>query len=122
KGLKPRYEEHHGVRYTDAAIEAAVELSARHISGAHLPDKAIDVIDEAGAKVRLMPPAQRPDEIRPALIEEVVAKIARIPTRSVSAQDKRKLADLETDLKRAIFGQDKAIEQLAMVIKLSRAG
>jgi ATP-dependent Clp protease ATP-binding subunit ClpA len=122
KGLKSRYEEHHDVKFTDPAIEAAVELSARHISGAHLPDKAIDVIDEAGAKVRLMPAADRPDAIRPPLIEEVVAKIARIPTRSVSTQDKRKLADLETDLKRLIFGQDKAIEQLAMVIKLSRAG
>jgi len=122
KGLKSRYEEHHNVKYTDAAIEAAVELSARHISGSHLPDKAIDVIDEAGAKVRLMKPADRPDEIRPNLIEEVVAKIARIPTRSVSTADKKKLADIETELKRLIFGQDKAIEQLATVIKLSRAG
>src|ERR1041385_1984432 len=122
KGLRKVYEEHHHVRYTDAAIEAAVELSARHISGSHLPDKAIDVIDEAGARVRLMPAEQRPDEIRPGLIEEVVAKIARIPTRSVSSTDKKKLADLETDLKRMIFGQDKAIEQLATVIKLSRAG
>jgi ATP-dependent Clp protease ATP-binding subunit ClpA len=122
KGLKPRYEEHHQVKYTDAALESAVELSARHISGAHLPDKAIDVIDEAGARVRLMPAEQRPEEIRPMLIEEVVAKIARIPTRSVSSTDKKKLADLETDLKRMIFGQEKAIEQLATVIKLSRAG
>ncbi|HTR55669.1 MAG TPA: ATP-dependent Clp protease ATP-binding subunit ClpA [Kofleriaceae bacterium] len=122
KGLKATYEKHHNVRYADASIEAAVELSSRHISGAHLPDKAIDVIDEAGAKVRLMQPEQRPDEIRPQLIEEVVAKIARIPTRSVSSQDKTKLANLEDDLKRLIFGQDKAIEQLATVIKLSRAG
>jgi ATP-dependent Clp protease ATP-binding subunit ClpA len=122
KGLKPRYEDHHQVKYTDAAIEAAVELSARHISGSHLPDKAIDVIDEAGARVRLMPAEQRPPEIRPGLIEEVVAKIARIPTRSVSSTDKKKLADLEGELKRTIFGQDKAIEQLATVIKLSRAG
>src|SRR6185436_587219 len=122
KGLRGRYEEHHSVKYTDAALESAVELSARHISGAHLPDKAIDVIDEAGARVRLMAPEQRPDEIRPPLIEEVVAKMARIPPRSVSTQDKKKLADLETDLKRMIFGQDKAIEQLATVIKLSRAG
>jgi ATP-dependent Clp protease ATP-binding subunit ClpA len=122
KGLKTRYEEHHEVKYTDPALEAAVELSARHISGAHLPDKAIDVIDEAGAKVRLMAPEARPDQIRPALIEEVVAKIARIPTRSVSTQDKTKLANLENELKRLIFGQDKAIEQLATVIKLSRAG
>jgi ATP-dependent Clp protease ATP-binding subunit ClpA len=122
KGLKPVYEEHHNVKYTDAAIESAVELSARHISGAHLPDKAIDVIDEAGARVRLMPADQRPDLIRPAQIEEVVAKIARIPTRSVNTADKKKLGDLEGDLKRQIFGQDKAIEQLATVIKLSRAG
>ncbi len=122
KGLKPRYEEHHNVKYTDAAISAAVELSARHISGSHLPDKAIDVIDEAGAKVRLMAPELRPDEIRPNLIEDVVAKIARIPTRSVSTQDKTKLANLEGELKRLIFGQDPAIEQLATVIKLSRAG
>src|SRR4051812_1854519 len=122
KGLKPRYEDHHQVKYTDAAIESAGELSARHISGSHLPDKAIDVIDEAGARVRLMPAEQRPDQIRPVLIEEVVAKIARIPTRSVSSTDKKKLADLDTELKRLIFGQDKAIEQLATVIKLSRAG
>jgi ATP-dependent Clp protease ATP-binding subunit ClpA len=122
KGLKSRYEEHHGVKYTDAAIESAVELSARHISGQQLPDKAIDVIDEAGAKVRLMAEADRPDEIRPSLIEEIVAKIARIPTKTVSAQDKKKLADIETELKRLIYGQDKAIEQLATVIKLSRAG
>ncbi len=122
KGLKTRYEDHHHVKYTDAAIEAAVELSARHISDSHLPDKAIDVIDEAGAKVRLMQPVDRPDEIRPALIEEVVAKIARIPTRSVSSADKTKLANIEVELKRQIYGQDKAIEQLATVIKLSRAG
>ncbi|MDX2088129.1 MAG: ATP-dependent Clp protease ATP-binding subunit ClpA [Kofleriaceae bacterium] len=122
KGLRSRYEEHHGVKFTDPAIEAAVELSARHISGSQLPDKAIDVIDEAGAKVRLMPAEERPTEIRPNLIEEVVAKIARIPTRSVSSDDKKKLSDLEGELKRLIYGQDQAIEQLATVIKLSRAG
>jgi ATP-dependent Clp protease ATP-binding subunit ClpA len=122
KGLRSRYEEHHGVKFTDPAIEAAVELSARHISGSQLPDKAIDVIDEAGAKVRLMPAEERPTEIRPNLIEEVVAKIARIPTRSVSSADKKKLSDLEGELKRLIYGQDQAIEQLSTVIKLSRAG
>jgi len=122
KGLRSRYEDHHNVKYSDPAIEAAVELSARHISDSHLPDKAIDVIDEAGARARLMPDDQRPDMIRPAQIEEIVAKIARIPTRSVSTQDKKKLADLDAELKRMIFGQDKAIEQLATVIKLSRAG
>ena len=122
KGLKPVYEEHHGVKFTDAAIEAAVELSSRHISGSHLPDKAIDVIDEAGARVRLMKPEDRPDEIRPEQIEEVVAKIARIPTRSVNTADKKKLAELDAELRRLIFGQDAAIDQLATVIKLSRAG
>ncbi|MDQ3370201.1 MAG: ATP-dependent Clp protease ATP-binding subunit ClpA [Myxococcota bacterium] len=122
KGLRSVYEEHHKVKYTDAAIESAVELSARHISGSQLPDKAIDVIDEAGARVRLMAPELRPDEIRPVHIEEVVAKIARIPTKSVSSADKKKLGDLEGDLKRVIFGQDAAIDQLATVIKLSRAG
>jgi ATP-dependent Clp protease ATP-binding subunit ClpA len=122
KGLRSRYEDHHNVKYTDAAVEAAVELSARHISDSHLPDKAIDVLDEAGARARLMPDDQRPDLIRPAQIEEIVAKMARIPTRSVSTQDKKKLAELDLDLKRLIFGQDKAIDQLATVIKLSRAG
>jgi ATP-dependent Clp protease ATP-binding subunit ClpA len=122
RGLRTRYEDHHKVKFTDAAITAAAELSARHISGSHLPDKAIDVMDEAGAKVRLMPAADRPEEIRPPLIEEVVAKIARIPARSVSGSDKTKLANMEEDLKRLIFGQDKAIEQLVTAIKLSRAG
>jgi ATP-dependent Clp protease ATP-binding subunit ClpA len=122
KGLKPVYEEHHGVKFSDAAIESAVELSARHISGSHLPDKAIDVIDEAGARVRLMKAEDRPDMIRPAEIEEVVAKMARIPTRSVNTADKKKLAELDVELKRLIYGQDAAIDQLATVIKLSRAG
>src|SRR5678816_2917223 len=122
KGLRSRYEDHHNVKYTDAAVEAAVELSARHISDSHLPDKAIDVLDEAGARARLMPDELRPDLIRPAQIEELVAKRARIPTRSVSTQDKKKLAELAVELKRLIFGQDKAIDQLATVIKLSRAG
>lgn len=122
KGLRPHYEEHHGVKFTEAAIAAAAELSARHITGSHLPDKAIDVMDEAGAKVRLMKPADRPQEIQPVLIEEVVAKIARIPTRSVSSADKTKLANLDVELKRQIFGQDQAIDALAAAIKLSRAG
>lgn len=122
KGLRPKYEEHHGVKFTDAAIQSAVELAARHISGSQLPDKAIDVIDEAGARVRLMAAADRPDEIRPSLIEEIVAKIARIPTRSVSSQDKTKLANIEPELRRFIYGQDQAIGQLATAIKLSRAG
>jgi ATP-dependent Clp protease ATP-binding subunit ClpA len=122
KGLRPRYEEHHGVSYTDAALESAAELSARHINESHLPDKAIDVIDEAGARVRLMPEEERPSEIRPHQIEEVVAKIARIPPRTVSASDKEKLSNIEDDLKRVIYGQDEAIETLAKTIKLSRAG
>src|SRR5882757_5735624 len=122
KGLKSRYEDHHNIKYSDPAIEAAVELSARHISDSHLPDKAIDVIDEAGARARLMPDAERVDMIRPAQIEEIVSKIARIPMRSVSSQDKKKLAELDVELKRMIFGQDPAIDQLATVIKLSRAG
>ncbi|HEY0194899.1 MAG TPA: ATP-dependent Clp protease ATP-binding subunit ClpA, partial [Kofleriaceae bacterium] len=122
KGLKPRYEEHHNVKYSDQAIEAAVELSARHISDSHLPDKAIDVIDEVGARVRLLPEAERPDMIRPAQIEEIISKMARIPMRSVSSQDKKKLGEIDVELKRMIFGQDQAIDQLATVIKLSRAG
>jgi ATP-dependent Clp protease ATP-binding subunit ClpA len=128
-GLKPRYEKHHGVKYTDAAIDSAAELAARHITGSHLPDKAIDVIDEVGAKVRLMQPVKGEDGIErrktkivPLDIEEVVAKIARIPARSVNTSDKVKLASLDDDLKRVIYGQDKAIEQLCTTIKLSRAG
>ncbi|MCE9579122.1 MAG: ATP-dependent Clp protease ATP-binding subunit ClpA [Deltaproteobacteria bacterium] len=122
KGLKPKYEEHHNVRYTDAALASAVELSARHITGSHLPDKAIDVMDEAGAKVRLMAAADRPTEIRPSLIEDVVSKIARIPPKTVSTDDKTKLKALDIDLKRVIFGQDTAVDQLVTAIKLSRAG
>ena len=122
KGLRPRYEDHHKVKYTDAAITAAAELSARHITGSHLPDKAIDVMDEAGARARLMSDETRPDQIRPPLIEEVVAKMARIPARSVSTSDRSKLQTMDADLRRAIFGQDKAIDQIVTAIKLSRAG
>ena len=122
KGLRSRYEEHHNVKYTDAALAAAAELSARHINGSHLPDKAIDVMDEAGARARLMPEADRPDQIRPPLIEEVVSKMARIPPKSVSISDRDKLQNLEADLKRVIFGQDVAISQIVTAIKLSRAG
>jgi ATP-dependent Clp protease ATP-binding subunit ClpA len=122
KGLKPAYEAHHGVIYTDAALEAAAELAARHITAAHLPDKAIDVIDEAGARARLQPDDERPDKIRPSEIEAVVAKMARIPARTVSSDDKEKLASLETDIKRVLFGQDEAVSQLVRAIKMSRAG
>ncbi|HUQ05385.1 MAG TPA: Clp protease N-terminal domain-containing protein, partial [Kofleriaceae bacterium] len=122
KGLRSRYEEHHNVKFTDAAIAAAAELAARHINGSHLPDKAIDVMDEAGARARLMPEAERPDQIRPPLIEDVVAKMARIPPKSVSTSDRDKLQNLEVDLKRVIYGQDDAIGRIATAIKLSRAG
>ena len=121
KGLRSRYEDHHKVKFTDAAIASAAELAARHIPG-HLPDKAIDVMDEAGAKVHLMAEADRPTEIRPPLIEDVVAKMARIPPKSVSSSDRDKLQHLDAELKRVIFGQDHAIEQITTAIKLSRAG
>jgi ATP-dependent Clp protease ATP-binding subunit ClpA len=122
RGLKPHYEKHHGVEYTDASIDAAANLSARHITGAHLPDKAIDVIDEAGARARLSAEADERVTIVPLDIEAVVAKMARIPPRTVSSTDKEKLASLEQDLKRVIFGQDPAVQQLARAIKMSRAG
>ena len=123
RGLKPHYEKHHKVEYTDAAIDSAVTLAARHITSSHLPDKAIDVIDEAGARARLG--AATGDEvvkIVPLDIESVVAKMARIPARTVSSSDKEKLSTLEQDLKRVIFGQDQAVQQLARAIKMSRAG
>ncbi len=122
KGLKSAYEKHHEIPYTDAALEAAAELAARHITESHLPDKAIDVIDEAGSRARLMDEDVRPDKIRPAQIEEVVSKMARIPPRTVSSDDKDRLANLDPDLKRVIFGQDEAINSLVRAIKLSRAG
>ncbi|MCG8419807.1 MAG: ATP-dependent Clp protease ATP-binding subunit ClpA [Proteobacteria bacterium] len=129
QGLKPRYEKHHGVQYTEASLESAAELSSRHITGLHLPDKAIDVIDEVGARVRLMPPIETEDGdkekktvILPSDIEDIVAKIARIPPKSVTTSDKEKLKSLDADLKRVIYGQDKAIEELATAIRLSRSG
>jgi ATP-dependent Clp protease ATP-binding subunit ClpA len=122
KGLRSHYEEHHGVSYSDAALSSAAELSARHINEGHLPDKAIDVIDEAGARVRLMAEEDRPKTIRPTDIEAVIAKMARIPPRTVSSSDKEKLSNIEDDLKRVIYGQDDAIEQISRAIKLSRAG
>ncbi len=122
KGLRSHYEKHHGVNFSDAALESAAELAARHINESHLPDKAIDVIDEAGARFRLMDEADRPKVIRPVDIEAVVAKIARIPARTVSSTDKEKLSNIEADLKRVIYGQDEAIERIARAIKLSRAG
>jgi ATP-dependent Clp protease ATP-binding subunit ClpA len=122
EGLKPHYEKHHGVHYSAAAIRAAVELSAKHINDRRLPDKAIDVIDEIGAAVKLMPEEKRKKTISPKDIEKIVAKIAKIPPRSVSTSDREQLQTLERDLKLVVFGQDAAIETLASTIKLSRSG
>ena len=121
-GLKPYFEDHHAVRYTDDAVRTAVELSARYINDRRLPDKAIDVIDEAGAAQRLVEIKKRRKTIGVAQIETVVAKIARIPPKNVSKDDATILKDLEASLKRVVFGQERAIEALASAIKLSRAG
>ena len=121
-GLKSRFEEHHGVRYGKGALEAAVDLSARHINDRHLPDKAIDVMDEAGANLRLKPVAERGDTVTVEMIENIVAKMARIPAKSVSASDRDVLRTLERDLKLTIFGQDQAIGALASAIKMARSG
>jgi ATP-dependent Clp protease ATP-binding subunit ClpA len=122
EGLKPHYEKHHGVHYSAGAIRAAVQLSAKHINDRKLPDKAIDVIDEVGAAVKIQPPEKRKKMISPKDIERIVAKIAKIPPRSVSTSDKEQLQNLERDLKLTVFGQDAAIETLASTIKLSRSG
>ncbi len=121
-GLKSRFEEHHGVRYDTLALNAAAELSAKHINDRRLPDKAIDVIDEAGANVRLKPEAEREDVVTVEMVENIVAKMARIPAKSVSSSDRKTLATLERDLKLVIFGQDEAITALASSIKMSRSG
>ncbi len=121
-GLKSRFEEHHGVHYDAGALEAAAELSMRHINDRRLPDKAIDVIDEAGASLRLKPAAERSERVTVEMIENIVAKIARIPAKSVSSSDRKTLKTLERDLKLVIFGQDKAIAALASSIKMSRSG
>ena len=121
-GLKSRYEDHHKVRFTGAALKTAVDLSARYINDRKLPDKAIDVIDEAAAAQNLMPPSRRRQTIGQKEIEATVATMARIPSKHVSRDDKAVLASLETDLKRMVFGQDPAITALASAIKLSRAG
>ncbi|MCZ7677076.1 MAG: ATP-dependent Clp protease ATP-binding subunit ClpA [Roseovarius sp.] len=122
RGLKPYFEEHHSVKYTGEAIRSAVDLSARYISDRKLPDKAIDVIDEAGAAQHLLAASKRRKSIGQKEIEAVVAKIARIPPKSVSKDDAEVLKDLDRKLKRVVFGQDKAIEALASAIKLARAG
>ena len=122
RGLKERFEEHHHVRYTDSALVAAVELSARHINDRHLPDKAIDVIDEAGARQRLVPDDERRNELDESDIEQIVAHMARIPAKQVSTSDRDALKNLERDLKLVVFGQDEAIGALASAIKMTRAG
>jgi ATP-dependent Clp protease ATP-binding subunit ClpA len=128
KGLKPRYEEYHGVIYDDAAIEAAVKLSARYIHDRHLPDKAIDLIDEAAAGLKLQVSEDGKEgqndipRVTEQMIEDTVARMAQIPPKQVSVDDKTSLRNLESDLKQVVFGQDKAIEQVAMAIKMSRAG
>src|SRR6201995_5627925 len=122
KGLKVYYEEFHKLRYTNDAIKAAVELSAKYINDRKLPDKAIDIIDEAGASQMLLPESKRKKTIGLKEVESVVAKIARIPPKSVSKSDTEALKQLESDLKRAVYGQDEAIEQLSAAMKMARAG
>jgi ATP-dependent Clp protease ATP-binding subunit ClpA len=122
RGLKSRYEEHHGIKYEDEALQAAAELAARHINDRHMPDKAIDVVDEAGANLRLRPVENREPSVTVTQIENVVARIARIPPKNVSLSDRDVLKNLERNLKLTIFGQDKAIEALSAAIKMSRSG
>ncbi|MFP8833809.1 ATP-dependent Clp protease ATP-binding subunit ClpA [Hydrogenophaga sp. XSHU_21] len=122
KGLKSRFEEHHNVKYAVAALQAAAELSAKYINDRHLPDKAIDVIDEAGAAQRILPASKRKKTISKTEVEEIVAKIARIPPANVSNDDRGKLATLERDLKSVVFGQDKALEVLSASVKMARSG
>ena len=122
KGLKSRFEEHHGVKYALAALQAAAELSAKYINDRHLPDKAIDVIDEAGAAQRILPANKRKKTITKTEVEEIVAKIARIPPANVSNDDRGKLKTLERDLKSVVFGQDKALDVLASSVKMARSG
>ncbi|MBC7705924.1 MAG: ATP-dependent Clp protease ATP-binding subunit ClpA [Rhodoferax sp.] len=122
KGLKSRFEEHHNVKYAVAALQAAAELSAKYINDRHLPDKAIDVIDEAGAAQRILPASKRKKTITKAEVEDIVAKIARIPPANVSNDDRGKLKTLERDLKNVVFGQDKALDVLASAVKMARSG
>jgi ATP-dependent Clp protease ATP-binding subunit ClpA len=122
RGLKTRFEEHHGVKYSSTALTTAAELAARFINDRHLPDKAIDVIDEAGAAQRILPPSRRKKTIGKGDIEDIIAKIARIPPQNVSSDDRSKLATIERDLKNVVFGQDPAIEALAAAIKMARSG
>ncbi len=122
RGLKSRFEDHHGVKYTDDALVAAAELAARHINDRHLPDKAIDVIDEAGARQRLLPEDQRKATLDEHDVEDIVARMARIPPRQVSRSDRDALKNLDRDLKLVVFGQDEAIGALTAAIKMARSG
>jgi len=122
KGLKSRFEEHHSVKYANAALQAAAELAAKYINDRQLPDKAIDVIDEAGAAQRILAPSKRKKTIGKHEIEEIVAKIARIPPANVSNDDRSKLQTIERDLKAVVFGQDKALEVLSSAVKMARSG
>ena len=122
RGLKSRFEDHHQVKYTDAALVAAAELSARHINDRHLPDKAIDVIDEAGARQRMLPPGERKECLDEHDIEHIIAHMARIPAKQVSRTDRDALRNLDRDLKLVVFGQDEAIGALTAAIKMSRSG
>ncbi|MGB7478859.1 MAG: ATP-dependent Clp protease ATP-binding subunit ClpA [Burkholderiaceae bacterium] len=122
RGLKSRFEEHHGIKYSASALTSAAELAARFINDRHLPDKAIDVIDEAGAAQRILPKSKQKKTIGKAEIEEIISKIARIPPQSVNQDDRAKLQTIDRDLKNVVFGQDPAIEALASAIKMARAG
>ncbi|MCX7174201.1 MAG: ATP-dependent Clp protease ATP-binding subunit ClpA [Proteobacteria bacterium] len=122
RGLKSRFEEHHGIKYSTAAITSAAELSAKYINDRHLPDKAIDVIDEAGAAQRILPKSKQKKLIGKTEIEDIVARIARIPSQHVSSDDRGALKNLDRDLKSVVFGQDKAIDALTRAIKMSRSG
>jgi ATP-dependent Clp protease ATP-binding subunit ClpA len=122
KGLKSRFEQHHGVKYAPAALTSAAELSARFINDRHLPDKAIDVIDEAGAAQKILPKSKQKKVIGKSEVEEIVAKIARIPAKNVSSDDRNALKTLDRDLKNVVFGQDKAIDALVSAIRMARSG
>jgi ATP-dependent Clp protease ATP-binding subunit ClpA len=122
KGLKTKFEEHHSVKYSASALTVAAELSAKYINDRHLPDKAIDVIDEAGAAQRILPKSKQKKIIGNKEIEEIIAKIARIPPKNISSDDRNALKTLERDLKAVVFGQDKAIEVLASAVKMARSG
>jgi ATP-dependent Clp protease ATP-binding subunit ClpA len=121
-GLKDKYEQHHGIKYTNSALKAAAELSAKYINDRHLPDKAIDIIDEAGANQKVVPKSKRKKQINVGVIEQIVAKIARIPEKSVSQSDKDVLKNIDRNLKLSVFGQNEAIDVLSAAIRLSRSG